>query len=116
MTSTKHRLLSGFLSLLMVLLLVIEVFPPIEVVAASHSPTKLTNPSISPVQIGERLYEGYYNGEVSNSSSLTVKWKDVGQEYFNVAVKVLSGEPAPGDNENGELISDYTTNYTKTSL
>lgn len=35
---------------------------------------------------------------------------------YEEAVKALNGSPAPGDNEPGTMLFDYTTGYTKTYL
>ena len=79
----------SLLSLLVTFMLLALLLPSfcMEIAAASNSPAKLTNPSISPVKQSEYKYTGYYDDEVSASSKFTVKWRDVGQEYFNIAVK-----------------------------
>ena len=79
-------------------------------------PAELTNPQIEPVLHSSGDYVGYYDDVVSNASSLKVRWEDVDADSYNVAVKVLSGKPAPGANEPGTFLYSYTTGYTRTYI
>ena len=103
------------LSFLMAVMMIFTIIPSLGLeIAAANAPAKLTNPSITPIEQSANKYVGYYDDEVSNSSKLTVKWRDVGQEYFNVAVKLLNGEPLTSSNEDGKyfysLIREYQSN------
>lgn len=79
MTSTKNRLLSGLLSLLMVLLLVIEVFPPIEIHA------------ISPEEGGKgNLYisSPSHDDEINGYEDVKIRWNKVsGAHHYWLTVK-----------------------------
>ncbi|MBR2422086.1 MAG: cell wall-binding repeat-containing protein [Oscillospiraceae bacterium] len=104
-----------------VLLVLVMIFSQAPMVSAAetqsqHGPAALTTPDIEPELHGEREYVGYYDGVVSNSSSLKVRWEDVDADSYNVAIKVLDGEPAPGDNELGDFLYSYTTGYTRTYI
>ena len=80
------------------------------------APAALTNPEIEPELHSSGDYVGYCGEVISNSSSLKVRWEDVDADSYNVAVKVLDGAPAPGENETGTFLYSYTTDYTKTYI
>lgn len=107
----KKRLIS----LLLTLTTVFSMIPMLGVgVEAAMEPAPLSNPYITPVWRDGGMYTGYYDDVVSNSSKLKIEWYDVDADYYNIAVKALDGEPAPGESESGTFLYDYTQNYTKT--
>ena len=93
----------------------------IDVSAAKAPAVELFNPPIIPEWEAEltngSMYVGYYDdGEIIPLESYTIRWLEVGQQYFNVAVKILTGSPNPSGTEAGTMIYPFTEKYNDTSL
>lgn len=89
--------------------------------AASYGVPNLTKPAITANYeydngYGATVYSGKTSTTVSCTSSLQIKWKDVDADYYNIAVKILDGEPNLGDDEPGTFIEEYQEGYTRNTV
>ena len=101
MANTKNRFISGLLSFLMMLTVVIGALPPIEVKAATPEleTPKITSPSISRSWNSNGFYTGKRTSAVDCSEGLELEWTDVGADYYDISMIILSGDPNPGTSE-----------------
>ncbi len=104
MNSRKNRFISGLLSFVMMFTLVMQVLPPIKVNAADPEldTPKMTSPSISKSWNSSGFYTGKRTSAVDCSDGLELEWTDVGADYYNINMIILSGDPNPGTSESRE--------------